>query len=129
MNLERDVRDLVLAFRLLCTVVILVFTATAMHGLLGIQGYEKLFEDLLGSKDKLPLLTQWVLHWGRMFPLPVVLVTGAGVLGVMMSWAGRVLWAAIGGLGMASFLVIHSTVVSIALNHPFQQLIQGLAGM
>lgn len=92
-------------------------------------GFEKVFEDMLGSKEKLPTLARCVLDISRFqqdkflpLLLPVALVFG------LLWWQRRNLWAKVVCGALALGLVAFTIVGFVGLQLPLVQLIQSLDG-
>jgi hypothetical protein len=88
-----------------------------------------LFEDMFGSRDKLPELTKFVFVYSRIadgvLP-PAIIVSFTAVAWSLMSLNrrnGRFLWIAM----IAAFLLIlHHAIIKLAVESPLIQLMVGL---
>ncbi len=91
--------------------------------------FEKVFEEMLGSKEKLPTVARCVLdvsrfQQGNFLPLllPVALVFG------LLWWQRRNLWAKLVCGALALGLVAFTIVGFVGLQLPLVKLIQSLDG-
>lgn len=132
-ELRREMAGQRLGLFLLATV---GFAGLAMWNLVSLWGIpvvniEKFFEDLTGSKDHLPQLSQWVLAYaqaGRGLLPPVVVgtftITAWSVM-LLMRHSWRFLVVATIALLV---LIGHALVVELALKRPWIEVVQSLAG-
>jgi hypothetical protein len=92
---------------------------------------EKIFEDMLGSKDKLPELTKAVLGYvklgGNLWPMLFVLFPTIVCCVLVLSRRSIMIRAVVPALWMG-FLVLHYMVVSVAVQSPMMQIIEGISG-
>jgi hypothetical protein len=130
-ELRREVAGLRFGLFLTATVVLLSFALLNLLVVWNIPKYEKIFEDMLGSRDKLPELTKWVIGYGRLggnlMPFAAivsfVLITWSVMLLTRHSW--RFMLVAI----FAVFgLILHGLAITVALNMTLVQIIQGING-
>ncbi|MBL9131476.1 MAG: hypothetical protein JNG86_09775 [Verrucomicrobiaceae bacterium] len=94
--------------------------------LLRVPSFETIFEDMLGSKEKLPELTKIIVRapW-------VILAAFWGVAGLaafMMFLCRRALTVCIIGLGAFVLLVGGSQLLALALMEPLVQVVKNLSG-
>ncbi len=89
--LQKQVHDLRVAVNLFWTLAILVLAAFVFSAFtFAVPKFEKIFDDMIpGGRDKLPLLTQAIIYWCRMFPLPQLLVVVLTIGGTAGLWALR----------------------------------------
>ena len=88
--------------------------------------FEKLFEDMLGSKEKLPVLTKMVIESPTLFLAAVWGFSGVAVMLIFLMKAPRFVWVT-AVLVMLS-LVGSTHLIVVALFAPLGMVIQNLSG-
>ena len=128
-ELRREVAGLRFGIFLGATVVMASFAFLNLIAVLSIPKFEKIFEDMLGSRDKLPELTKWVFVYGgwggNLMPFVAIssfaLITWSVMLLTRHSWR-YILVAVFAVFG----LILHGLVITMALYLPLIQIIQGI---
>ena len=128
-ELRREIAGLRFGLFLTATVVLLALALWNLFVAWNIPKYEKIFEDMLGSRDKLPDLTKWVIGYarfgGNLMPFAAigsfVLITWSVMLLTRHSWRFMLVavFAIIG-------LTLHGLIITVAVNIPLMQIIQGI---
>jgi len=128
-ELRREVAGLRLGLFLTATVILVALAFWNLFVVFNIPKYEKVFEDMLGSRDKLPELTKWVIGYarlgGNLMPLAAVGAFSLGAWSVMLltrhSWK-FMLVAILAIIG----LILHGLAITAAMQFPLMQIIQGI---
>ncbi len=128
-QLRREVVGLRFGIFLISTAVLGAFALVNLIAVLYIPKFEKIFEDMLGSRDKLPELTKWVIGYarvgGNLMPLVVigsfVLIAWSVMLLTRHTWKFMLVT-----MFAVSGLILHGLVITMALNLPLLQIIQGI---
>lgn len=121
-------RSLLLCLRLTLTLANGVFGVMSIGAVQALPRFEKIIEDMLGSLDKLPMLSQAMITWGRTYPLPLVVVGGIMLAGILMLWLSRWIGAIYASILCAALLAVHTVVVVFACALPLQNMILQLGG-
>lgn len=130
-KLAEEVRDLRFVVRLMWVTLTGVAAFFSFRVLNDLPGMEKIFQDMLGDKSKLPAITKAVLEWSRLgggLLAPWVL-GGISAIGIGLPWFIRNMrvGAAIAVSGML-VLFIHWAVCWAATTAPLIEVVRGLAG-
>jgi hypothetical protein len=129
-ELRREVAGLRFGLFLTATVILGALALWNLFVAFNIPKYEKIFEDMLGSRDKLPVITKWVVDYarlggGQLMPIAVVGAFSLGAWSVMLltrhSWK-FMLVAILAVIG----LTLHGLVITAAMQFPLMQIIQGI---
>lgn len=125
-ELRREIAGLRLGLFLAATVLLVALALWNLVVVWQIPKYEKIFEDMLGSRDNLPELTKWVIEYarlgGNLMPFAAigsfVLITWSTMLLTRHSWKFMLVavFAIIG-------LTLHGLVITVAMNSPLMQII------
>lgn len=128
-DLRKEIAQLRAMFLLLITIGLLVLMIGNLVSVFQLPHAEKVFTDMLGSPDKLPVLTRHVLEYGRMQggQVAIIAVTAVPVLTLLFLFVMRRSFAVVVVAGVVmSLLVAHWMVISTAVKEPMQQIIQGI---
>lgn len=87
---------------------------------------EQIFEDLLGSKDKLPILTKMVIGSPTLFLAAIFGISGVAVMLIFLIRSTRFVWVA--ALLVILSLVGSTHIIFVALFAPFVDVIRSLSG-
>ncbi len=128
-DLRREVAGLRFGLFLLMLGLVAFVGLANFYAVVGLPRYEKIFEDMLGSRDKLPELTKWVFVYGgwggNLMPFVAIssfaLITWSVMLLTRHSWR-YILVAVFAVFG----LILHGLVITMALYLPLIQIIQGI---
>jgi len=127
--LQREVKALRLMIVLLVTFILMGLMLGNLLAVFQIPKMEKIYEEMLGDKRKLPMLTQWILSYGRlggmMLPLALMVVVPVST-SVMYVLFRKTLWAQVLAALVILFLIFHWAVLGLALQSPLLQIIQGI---
>lgn len=130
-ELRNEIAAIYFALFISASIVLAVLILLNLITVFGISRYEKVFEDMLGSRDKLPDLTKLVIGYGRLAYgyMPVAILVSFGLIAwsLMMQWRRGCgfLWVAIVAVTLLS---LHLYVVKQALQLPLVQIIQSISG-
>lgn len=103
-------------------VLLLFLGAAAFITTVGIGNFERIFSEMLGAKP-LPILTQWVISWGRFsfgIPFSFLLPLGAVVFLFVGKSRSIAWWTA---LIVILFLCLYLLIVNLALYLPMISII------
>jgi hypothetical protein len=89
--LQKQVRDLRVAVNLFWTLAILLLAVIVFSSFtFGVPKFEKIFDDMVpGGRTKLPVLTQMIFAWCRLWPLPQALMALISVVSLGLLWTLR----------------------------------------
>ena len=130
-QLRAEVGDLRFVIKLTWSIMVLFFGYLSVRALFAIPRFEKIFEDMLGDKNKLPELTKDVIAWSRAgsdlaAPATLFVIIIASLLA---PWLVKNTRAAILVSLIASVaLVAHTLICWSASFGPLFTVIQGLSG-
>ena len=129
-TLRKEVASLRTMISLFFLLVLLTLLSLNLSLLWKIPQSERIFEDMLGSRDKLPELTKAVLGYarlgGNLWPMLLLLFPTIACCFLVLSWRSMIMRAVIPALWMG-FLVLHYIVVSVAIQSPMMEIIQGIS--
>lgn len=128
-DLRREIAQLRAMFLLLITLGMLVLMVGNLVAVFQLPHMEKVFLDMLGTPDKLPVLTRHVLDYGRMQggQVAIITVTAVPVLTLLFLFVFRRTFAIVVVAGLVmTLLVAHWMVISTAVKEPMQRIIQGI---
>lgn len=127
--LHREVKALRLMIVLMVTFILIGLMLGNIFAVFQIPKMEKIFEEMLGDKNKLPMLTKWVLSYGRlggmMLPLALTVVVPVSTSVIYVLFR-KTLWAQVFAAVVILFLIFHWVVIAVALQIPLLQLMQGI---
>jgi type II secretory pathway component PulF len=123
LQLRQEVRFLRLTVFMAVSAVLLVLMVVNIVSSIQLPRMEKIFEEMLGDRNKLPELTKLVLSYGRiaggMLPVAVVTIVPVVACTILVMFR-RSLWAVV-ALGFALvFLALHLGVLYLAIKSPMQ---------
>lgn len=128
-DLRREVAGLRFGLFLMMLGVVGLFALANLYAIACLPRYEKIFEDMLGSRDKLPELTKFFLGYGRagggLLPY-ALLFSGCAVTFAIMNWMRKSWRFMLVGIVAIILLIIHATLLGFSLNMPLIQIIQGI---
>lgn len=106
------------------TFALVASAACATRVLITVPFHERIFADMLGSIEKLPLLTKWMigLHPGSIFASWIIFVGSLLVLWLFRRPSIALFLAGLGLTSLILLIVIHSLCFEI----PLIQIIQGI---
>ena len=113
---------------LLTFFLIIAITAHGYVFLIASPKFEKIFEDMLGSRDKLPDLTRVILGWARLMQNNVLLLLPLSALPIVLLWRSRGsrLWCVLVSAASVLLILISLTGV-VAMFQPLTQIIQNVS--
>ena len=127
--LQREVKALRLMSVLLVSLVLFGLMLGNLFAVFQIPKVEKVFEELLGDRNKLPMLSKWVISYGRlgglMLPLALVAVVPVSTSVIYVLFR-KTLWAQVFAASVILFLTAHWVVIYVAMQIPLLQIIQGV---
>ena len=129
-DLRKEIAQLRSMFLLLITIGLLTLMCGNLVALFQLPRSEKIFTDMLGSLDKLPLLTRQVLDYGRLQggQVAIIAVTALPVLTLLFLFVFRRSSAMVVFAGVIMVLLVaHWLVIATAIREPMQQIITGIA--
>jgi hypothetical protein len=128
-GLHREVKALRLMIVLMVTFILVGLMFGNLFAVFQIPKMERVFEEMLGDRRKLPMLTQWVISYGRlggmMLPLALMVVVPVSTCVTYVLFR-KTLWAQIFAALVILFLIFHWAVLGLALQSPLLQIIQGI---
>lgn len=96
------------------------------RGLLAAPAFKSIFEDMLGSQDKLPVMTRFVVAWSHELLAAVWLLAILATVLIFRASRSRTVW--ITTLLLSVFLLIVGHLVITTLFEPLGAVIQNLSG-
>ena len=124
-EMEKRVRGLEAAVRIFAAGVALVVGGLAVSALMSNPRYQKIFEEMLGTSDKLPALTQFIMNNNGVITLASAFATVAAIV-FAVRLPGR--GALVGFGGTLAALVVVWLAVRSAATQPFLRIIQEMTG-
>ena len=124
--MRREIREWGRGMRWVLVVMMVVPLYYATRVLLVAPEFEKVFEDMLGSREKLPGLTKMVIDFPALFLAAIWGLSGVAVLLLFLMRSPRLVW--ITALLATLSLVGSTHLIVVALFAPFVQVIQNLSG-
>ena len=88
--------------------------------------FESIFEDMLGSKSKLPVLTKMVIDFPMLFLAGIWGLSGVAVMPIFLMRSPRLAWVT--ALLVTLSLVGSTHLITFALLAPLVQVIRSLSG-
>lgn len=126
-SLQGEVKALRLMIVLMVTFILVGLMVGNMFAVFQIPKMEKIFEEMLGDRNKLPELTKAVISYGRLGLLPLAMVSIVPVsTSVIYVLFRKALWAQVFVTLVIFFLILHWVVIAFALRIPLLQIIQGV---
>lgn len=96
------------------------------RGLLAAPAFKSIFEDMLGSQDKLPSMTRFVVSWSHGLLAAVWLLAVLAIVLIFRASRARTVW--ITTVLLSVFLLITGHLVIATLFEPLGAVIQNLSG-
>jgi hypothetical protein len=127
--LRREVAGLRFGIFLTATVLLAALAVWNIFVAWTIPKYEKIFEDMLGSRDKLPALTKMVIDYarlgGNLMPIAAVgaFAVGSWSMMLLMRHSWRFMLVAL--LAIIA-LILHGFIITVAINSPMIQIVEGI---
>lgn len=130
-QLRAEVGDLHFVIKLTWSIMVLFFGYLSIRALFALPRFEKIFEDMLGDKNKLPELTQKVIAWsqagsGLAAPAALFAIIFISLLSPWLLKNTRV--AIFVSLIASVALVAHALICWSASFGPLFTVIEGLSG-
>jgi hypothetical protein len=126
-SLQGEVKALRLMVALMVTFFLIGLMVGNLFAVFQIPKMEKIFEEMLGDRNKLPELTKCVISYGRLGLLPLALVAMVPVsTSVIYVLFRKTRWAQVFVALVILFLILHWIVIAFALRIPLLQIIQGI---
>ena len=125
-GIRREIREWGLGMRWVLVAMMVVPLYYTSRVLLLAPQFEKLFEDMLGSKEKLPLLTKMVIESPTLFLVAVWSISGVAVMLIFLMRTPRLVWVT--AVLVTLSLVGTTHLIAVALFAPLGQVIQNLSG-
>lgn len=124
--MRREIREWGRGMRWVLVVMMVVPLYYTTRILLLVPQFEKVFEDMLGSKEKLPQLTKMVIDSPVLFLGAIWGLSGVAVMLIFLMRSPRLAWVT--ALLMTISLVGSTHLITFALLAPLVQVIQSLSG-
>lgn len=124
--MRREIREWGRGMRWVLVVMMVVPLYYTTRILLLAPQFESIFEDMLGSKDKLPQLTKMVIDSPALFLGAIWGLSGVAVLLIFLMRSPRFVWVT--ALLVTLSLVGSTHFIVVAVFAPFVQVIQSLSG-
>jgi len=115
------------ALRMVSTVallILLLFSIGAYHQL---PRAERIMEDMLGSRDKLPTLTRMMFDWGRINVIGLSFQCFICAAALFFAFLPRSRFAGPGALAGIVILALHFVVCAVSVVLPMVQIISGIS--
>lgn len=128
-ELRREVAGMRFGLFLVATGGLIALALWNVFAIGNIPRMEKIFEDMLGSRDKLPELTKWIIGYGRAGAglMPIVVVGFLTVISWSVMLLMRHTWKfLLVAIVAALLLTVHGQIIGTGLNMPLMQIIQGI---
>jgi hypothetical protein len=128
-DLRREVGQIRFVMIMLLCVALAFFTLINLAALTAVPRFERIFEEMLGSRDKLPMLTKLVVNFSRLggglVPYALTaLIPAMAMLGLVLGARTRVMPVLC--LLVMLFLVISWVVVTTSMFLPLITIIEGV---
>ena len=122
-----SLRSVDIGLRWLLTFVILALLFFCMKTLIKVPQMEKIFEDMLGSRSKLPTITQWFIqaHPATLLAPLVAACAGLPAVWLIPKASAAYLVGGLAALGLAVLLGL----AELAFQTPLLYIIQGINGL
>lgn len=128
-DLRREVAGLRFGLFLMMLGLVAFVGLANLYAVVGLPRYEKIFEDMLGSKDKLPELTKLIFTYSRagggLLPYAVVFSLCALAF-ALMNWTRKSWRFMLVGMLVILLLGMHAIMLGVSMNMPLIQIIQGI---
>ncbi|WP_395741311.1 hypothetical protein [Prosthecobacter sp.] len=96
------------------------------RGLLSAPAFQSIFTDMLGSLDKLPPMTRFVITWSHDVLITVWILAVLAIVMIFRATRARTVWMTT--LLLTTFLLITGHLVIATLFEPLGAVIQNLSG-
>ena len=128
-NLERQIAQVRLVLTLLLIVGLGLLTVMNLAAMTVVPPFERVFEEMLGDKAKLPTLSEMFINYSRLggglAPYAVLLlVPGLTGLGLLLGSRTRVI--PLLSIAVIAFLALHFVAVFISMYAPLLSIVQSV---
>lgn len=128
-QLRAEVGDLRFVIQLTWSLMVLFFSYLSFRALFAVAHFERIFEDMLGDKNKLPDITKQVIAWsktGVIAPVILLLITFSSLVAPWLIRNSRV--AVVISLVASLLLLTHAVICWSASFSPLITVIESLSG-
>jgi type II secretory pathway component PulF len=123
---EAEIKEWAFGIRCVFVVINILPLYFCSHALLSAPKFAQIFEDMLGSRQKLPILTNLVLEWSLPLLALVWLLAALAVFMIFTLKRARHVWIT---AAVSSFVfIVAGYLVTTALFLPLTGVIQSLSG-
>ena len=123
---EAEIKEWAFGIRCVFVVINILPLYFCTHALLSAPKFGQIFEDMLGSRQKLPVLTNLVLEWSLPLLALVWLLAALAVFMIFTLKRARHVWIT---AAVSSFVfIVAGYLVTTALFQPLTGVIQSLSG-
>jgi hypothetical protein len=128
-QLRQELKAMRLMIVLMVCFVLLGLLLGNLYAVFQISKMERIFEEMLGDKNKLPMLTRWVIFYGRLggtlLPFALTAIVPVSTCGIYMVFR-KTRWAQVFAALVVLFLISHWVVITLAMQIPLLQIVQGI---
>ena len=124
-SLESEVREWVKGLRLLLALISCIFLYYTVRALWAVPLFERVLEDMLGSREKLPQMTLYIFENWQLISGGLVAISGLGIAAILFTRRPFQACLSLGLSIVINVVAIHLIILSIF--SPLVQILQALS--